>query len=257
MPRSLKSFFLLLLLPVLFLATAPTDARAGHPGPKLDITDVTVGSGEAAQRYAKVRVHYTGWLEDGTKFDSSVDRGEPFEFTLTAGEVIPGWDEGVRGMKVGGKRVLVIPPELGYGKRGAGGVIPPDATLKFEVELLAITPPKFTNIGNGELKALLARGVPIVDIRRPDEWKETGVITGSKTVMAFDANGRFNPKFQDGFEAVAKAGDEVILICRTGNRTAALSNYLTEKAGYTKIYNVTDGIVKWMADKNPVTPYTP
>ncbi len=104
----------------------------------LSLEDKTVGSGEEAQAGQLATVHYTGWLENGTQFDSSVDRGEPFQFPLGQGGVIPGWDEGVQGMQVGGTRVLVIPPELGYGEAGAGGVIPANATLVFQVELLGL-----------------------------------------------------------------------------------------------------------------------
>jgi FKBP-type peptidyl-prolyl cis-trans isomerase FkpA len=100
--------------------------------------EVTVGDGAEAAHGHRVTVHYTGWLTNGTKFDSSKDRDDPFEFHLGQGQVIKGWDEGVAGMKVGGKRKLTIPPALGYGARGAGGVIPPDATLVFEVELLGV-----------------------------------------------------------------------------------------------------------------------
>ena len=104
----------------------------------LKFEDLHAGSGAAASSGQKAKVHYTGWLTTGEKFDSSVDRNDPFEFTLGAGEVIKGWDEGVAGMKIGGKRRLTIPPALGYGARGAGGVIPPNAELIFEVELLGL-----------------------------------------------------------------------------------------------------------------------
>jgi len=104
----------------------------------LKYVDQVVGTGEAAVAGKNVSVHYTGWLESGKKFDSSVDRGQPFSFPLGAGRVIKGWDEGVQGMKVGGKRKLTIPSDLGYGSRGAGGVIPPNATLVFDVELLGV-----------------------------------------------------------------------------------------------------------------------
>lgn len=112
---------------------------------EMQMIDTTVGTGAEARPGRVVSVHYTGWLFDaskagkrGEKFDSSKDRNEPFEFPLGGGQVIPGWDQGFAGMKVGGTRVLTIPPHMGYGAAGAGGVIPPNATLVFEVELLAV-----------------------------------------------------------------------------------------------------------------------
>lgn len=104
----------------------------------LVIEELVVGEGAEASAGQTVSVHYTGWLTTGAKFDSSKDRDEPFEFPLGRRHVISGWDEGVQGMRIGGTRKLTIPPELGYGARGAGGVIPPNATLVFEVELLAL-----------------------------------------------------------------------------------------------------------------------
>ncbi len=127
------------------LVIALAACAGASPTMSFDKTDTLAGSGAEATAGQNVVVHYTGWLYDaskadrkGTKFDSSKDRNEPFEFSLGAGEVIRGWDEGVQGMKVGGTRVLTIPPDMGYGARGAGGVIPPNATLLFEVELLEV-----------------------------------------------------------------------------------------------------------------------
>ncbi len=116
-------------------------------------------------------------------------------------------------MRVGGTRELVIPPELAYGKQGAGqGLIPPDATLKFQVKLVGVAPPPYTNIDNRALKDLIAKGVKVVDVRRPDEWKRTGVIKGSEPITAFDRTGRFIQDFPTRFQAYAKAGEPVILI---------------------------------------------
>lgn len=139
--------------PLLALLLACLLAACGGPEPpppngrvaELAVIDETVGDGEEAKSGMEVLVHYTGWIYDqdapekrGTKFDSSRDRGEPFRFPLDRARVIRGWDEGVQGMRVGGRRVLMIPPEYGYGSRGAGGVIPPNASLVFEVELVGI-----------------------------------------------------------------------------------------------------------------------
>jgi FKBP-type peptidyl-prolyl cis-trans isomerase len=115
-----------------------SEAKTTTTSTGLKYEDVKQGTGEEAKTGKTVSVHYTGWLTDGKKFDSSKDRGQPFEFPLGGGRVIKGWDEGVQGMKVGGVRKLTIPASLGYGSRGAGGVIPPDATLVFEVELLGV-----------------------------------------------------------------------------------------------------------------------
>jgi len=123
-------------------AMAQSEGKTVTSASGLKMTDTKVGSGAEAKPGQTAVVHYTGWLDKdgakGQKFDSSLDRGQPFAFALGQGQVIRGWDEGVTGMKVGGKRTLVIPPELGYGARGAGGVIPPNATLIFDVELLDV-----------------------------------------------------------------------------------------------------------------------
>jgi peptidylprolyl isomerase len=142
-----RAFLVLLILVSALTLTAPSEAEEKAGGKAvagqtvtmpsgLQYIDLVEGTGRQAELGDTATVHYTGWLTDGTKFDSSVDRKEPFSFRVGAGQVIKGWDEGVSSMKIGGKRKLIIPPQLGYGARGAGGVIPPNATLTFDVELL-------------------------------------------------------------------------------------------------------------------------
>ncbi|POF29037.1 rhodanese-like domain-containing protein [Roseibium marinum] len=221
---------------------------------ELQIRDIEKGTGEEANVGETVVVHYTGWLMDGTKFDSSVDRGTPFSFTLGERRVIPGWEKGVEGMQVGGKRELIIPPGMAYGSQGAGGVIPPDATLKFEIELLDVKGKKFSDIGNDELKAKLVAGTKVIDIRRPEEWKQTGVIPGSHLLTFFDADGNVNPQFGAELQKlISGPADEVVFICRTGRRSQVLSEYLSGQAGFTKVANVEKGITSWIQDGGEVT----
>ena len=220
---------------------------------KVDTKILVEGDGVEAVRHSKVLVHYTGWLDNGTKFDSSIDRGKPFEFTLGLGHVIPGWDRGVEGMKVGERRELIIPPELGYGNKGAGDVIPPNATLKFKITLLSVMLPRYSNIDNLALKKLLAKGTKVIDIRRQDEWEKTGILEGSHKLTAFDSTGKFLRSFPAGLKKIAGKNETVILICRTGGRSSIIANVLAEQAGYSKVYNVTKGIDKWIKDGHPVT----
>lgn len=235
----------------IMLFVLPAQAQAQE---ELQIRDIEKGTGEEANVGETVVVHYTGWLMDGTKFDSSVDRGTPFSFTLGERRVIPGWEKGVEGMQVGGKRELIIPPDMAYGSQGAGGIIPPDATLKFEIELLEVKAKKFSDIDNGTLKAKLASGTTVIDIRRPDEWKQTGVIPGSHLVTFFNNSGQVNPAFGSELQKlISGPSDEVVLICQTGQRSQALSEYLAGQAGFTNVINVEKGIAHWIEDGGEVT----
>ena len=220
----------------------------------LQIRDIEKGTGEEANVGETVVVHYTGWLMDGTKFDSSLDRGTPFSFTLGERRVISGWEKGVEGMQVGGKRELIIPPDMAYGSQGAGGVIPPDATLKFEIELLEVKAKKFSDIGTSVLTAKLEAGVPVIDIRRPDEWAASGVIPGSHLLTFFDQKGNVNPGFGAELQKIVSGpAEEVVFICHTGQRSKLLSEYLSGQAGFTNVANVQNGITGWIKDGGKVT----
>ena len=218
---------------------------------------IAEGAGETAQSGMQVSVHYQGRLTDGTIFDDSQKRGTPFSFTLGSGQVIPGWEQGIAGMKIGEKRVLTIPPELGYGTAGAGGVIPPNATLVFDVELIAVMiPPKLVDAKPDDLKAAQKKGVVVIDIRRAEEWAETGIIKGAHTITAFTQSGQLHPEFQTKFTSIVTTPDTpVMLYCRTGNRTGIIGNALVSQLGYRDVTHLSDGIVGWTAGGAPVVPF--
>ncbi|MGB1612390.1 MAG: FKBP-type peptidyl-prolyl cis-trans isomerase [Arenicellales bacterium] len=235
-----------------FFLLAGVSQASHEPAPEVSIEEILVGEGIEALPFSIVKVHYKGMLSDGLEFDSSIKRDQPFEFTLGSGQVIPGWDIGIKGMRPGGQRTLTIPPELAYGKKGAGNVIPPNATLRFEVKLLSVTPPPFQNISNKELDEKLANGLTVIDIRRPEEWQETGIVAGSIKATAFDKDGRFQRSFLDILQQSVSPDEPFAVICRTGNRTAALSNWLITEGGYKGVINVQDGITAWIKEGRPV-----
>ena len=249
----MKNWLLLLIL-LACLVTGKTAMAA-----ELQIETITDGDGAVAETGTRVSVHYEGRLEDGEVFDASRPRGQPFAFTIGAGQVIRGWEDGVTGMKIGETRRLTIPPELGYGAAGAGGVIPPNATLVFEIELLDVSTP--VTLGEATPEALLQAqkdGVVIIDIRREDEWHETGIIEGAETVTAFEASGRVNPDFLDSFRSFVPSPDTpVMLYCRTGNRTTGLGHALIEPLGFTDVTHLSDGITGWVANGQTTVTYTP
>ena len=225
---------------------------------ELKIETLTPGDGAIAEAGMRASVHYEGRLEDGEVFDASRPRGQAFSFTIGAGQVIRGWEQGVDGMTVGEVRRLTIPPELAYGSAGAGGVIPPNATLVFEIELLDVTMP--VTLGEATSEDLIKareEGVVIIDIRREDEWRDTGIIPGAEMVTAFDSSGRVHPEFLDGFRSVVPGPDTpVMLYCRTGNRTTSLGNALIEQLGFSNVTHLSKGITGWLAEGRDAEAYT-
>ena len=224
---------------------------------ELKITINQNGSGDSAETGMSVSVHYTGKLEDGTVFDSSIPRGQPFTFTLGAGQVIKGWDLGVEGMKLGEKRSLVIPPHLGYGIRGAGATIPPNATLIFDIELLEVAMPiTLRDLSPNDFIDAQENGGIVIDIRREEEWKETGILQGSNTITAFTKDGNIHPDFpKKFFDLINDIDVPILLYCRTGNRTGILGQALIDQVGQTNVSHLSEGIVGWKKQGHPTVDY--
>ena len=208
----------------------------------LEIKNNLEGEGAEIVNHSKIKVHYIGMLEDGTKFDSSYDRGEPFSFQIGLRQVIKGWETGIIGMKVGGKRTLIIPPELGYGERGAGELIPPNSTLIFDIEIIDVQPPAYNLITTDEIQNLLNENYKFIDIRTKKERDFTGVIPGSLEITAFDVYGKFVPEFMNTFRDLVDLNDNIVFISTEGKIASILANGFAEQLGAKNMNALKGGI---------------
>ena len=222
----------------------------------LVIEDQVIGEGDLAVRHARISVHYTGRLEDGTKFDSSVDRGQPFQFLLGVGQVIQGWDQGFEGMRVGGKRRLTIPSHLGYGEQGAG-TIPPNATLVFDVELLGVLPPPYEILTPAQVADETDdAGTLIVDIRNDKVARASGVINNSVVISAFAEDGAILPDFRERLIAGVPSDKRVIIVDSDGVIAADLA-LLMGNAEWGSVGFLDGGIAAWQEAKQELRGYSP
>ena len=208
----------------------------------IQITNIVEGEGTEIINHSKIQVHYIGKLQDGTKFDSSYDRGQPFSFQIGLREVIKGWEIGLIGMKVGGKRTLIIPPELAYGDRGAGDLIPPNATLTFDIEIVAVKHPGYGLIKADDIKVLKEDGYKFIDIRTEKERENTGIISGSLEITAFDIYGNFVPEFMKTFRDLVELDDNIVFISNEGEIASMLANGFVEQLNATNMYALKGGI---------------
>ena len=219
----------------------------------LEIKNNIEGDGVEILNHSKIKVHYIGTLEDGTKFDSSYDRGEPFSFQIGLRQVIEGWETGIIGMKVGGKRTLIIPPELGYGERGAGELIPPNSTLIFDIEIIDVQPPAYNIITADEIQNLLKDNYKFIDIRTKEERDFTGVIHGSLEITAFDVYGKFLPEFMKTFQSVADLNDNIVFVSNEGEIASILANGFAEQLGAKNMNALKGGIQQLIYDNYDLT----
>lgn len=222
----------------------------------LVIEDVVVGKGAEAIQGSNISVHYTGTLEDGTKFDSSRDRGTPFEFRLGVGQVIQGWDQGVLGMREGGKRKLVIPSELGYGASGAGASIPPNATLLFDVELVDVVPLPYETVTATGLAQARRGGAVLVDLRSFAEVQATGIIQGSIVLPLLDEKGEFSETFPQEIQKVVPVAKRVILIHENPFLAEQIAGWMATQV-WKQVAYLEGGLSTWTEAGQPLEAYRP
>ena len=209
---------------------------------QIKILNNLTGNGLEIINHSKIQVHYIGYLEDGTEFDNSYKRGSPLQFQIGNGQVIEGWEIGLLGMKKGGKRTLIIPPNLAYGERGAGNLIPPNATLNFDIEILDVVAPGYKLIDSDQLLLAMTGNFKIIDIRTKDKVLTTGIIPGSINLPAFNKSGKFVNDFFESYEKIVNINDKVLFVSDNGTISSILANGFVERLGRSNIYSLKKGI---------------
>ena len=226
----------------------------------IEILSEVHGLGDKIKNHYKISVHYVGTLEDGTEFDNSYKRNQPFKFQIGTRVVIPGWEIALMGMKVGGKKKFIVPSSLAYGYSGVGDLIPPNSSLIFDVEIINIKPPGYIEINSEQLLSLqkeklfllMEKKLILIDIRTEKEWNLTGVIEGSYKISAFDSKGNLNPNFLKMYKKNVKENDHVIFISDKGEVSSILANGFIENLGMKNIYSLKGGIQEWITKGNKI-----
>ena len=209
---------------------------------EIQILDEVKGTGIEIVNHSKVSVHYIGKLEDQSEFDNSYKRNEYFKFQVGTRQVIQGWEIGLLGMQVGGKRTIFIPYELAYGDNGAGNIIPPKSNLIFDIEVIKVIPPGYKEIDGYQLKLALTDDFKIIDIRSEDQRTNKNKIPGAIQITAFDKNGNFFPDFFEKYKENIQIGEKVIFISQNGDISSILANGFVEQLNQTNIYHLKDGV---------------
>ena len=210
---------------------------------EIQILDEVKGTGIEIVNHSKVSVHYIGKLEDQSEFDNSYKRNEYFKFQVGTRQVIQGWEIGLLGMQVGGKRTIFIPYELAYGDNGVVNIIPPKSNLIFDIEVFEIIPPQYKELDSLQLKlAMTDDQFKIFDIRIIEEVKKSGIIPGSILSTAFDKQGNFIQKFLNDYQEIINPGDKVLFVSQNGQISSILANGFVEQLKQNNIYHLKNGI---------------
>ncbi len=229
----MKSYFILIFI-LIFSFKANCD--------NVEILNDIPGTGNEVVNHSKITVHYSGKLDNGTVFDSSYKRKQPFVFQIGTRQVIEGWELGIIGMKEGGKRSIFIPSKMAYGKKGAGGLIPPNSNLIFDIEIIKVEAPKYKILDVKDIKKMQSKGFKLIDIRNKNETDKTGIIPGSINITAFDENGNFLNSFLEKYQSLVINTDNVVLISDKGDISSILANGFAEHLGAKNMYSLSGGI---------------